>query len=81
MASEREDYVQPVGEGDAGMPGGGTGRREEPGHTGIYPAGGTTAPGDATIRTSGGLGHQGQEDDQADAGTSGPGSEVTEQRE
>ena len=35
----------------------GKGRRDEVGHTGIYPASGPQAEGDAEVRTPGELGH------------------------
>ncbi len=34
---------------DSGQPGGGAGRREEPGRTGVWPASGPWPPGDATL--------------------------------
>ena len=48
---------QSVGEGPAGMPGGGVGRREDPGRSGVCPASGADAPADAEVRSEGGWGY------------------------
>jgi hypothetical protein len=36
---------------DSGQPGGGQGRTDEVGHTGVYPGSGPYPPGDAEVRT------------------------------
>lgn len=44
-------------ERDSGKPGGGKGRKDEVGRTGIYPASGPYPPGDAEVRGQGELAH------------------------
>ncbi len=68
METERDDYVQPVAEGEAGQPGDGAGRREETGHGSIFPADVPPSEG-ATVRTPGSIGHR-EPGDEGDAGGS-----------
>jgi hypothetical protein len=41
-----------------GMPGDGVGRREETGHSGVYPTSGPSPPGDAEVRGQGTWGRE-----------------------
>jgi len=69
--SDREDTGAPPGEPhraspparDSGLPGGGQGRRDEVGHTGVYPGSGPYPEGQSEIRTPGTWVH-GQRDEQ-----------------
>lgn len=45
------DEQEASGQRDSGMPGGGAGRRDEVGHTGVYPVSASEgAPGDAPVQ-------------------------------
>lgn len=46
----REEWAEDEGRRDSGLPGGGKGRRDEVGHTGVYPASGPLPPGDAPVQ-------------------------------
>ncbi len=64
---------QAVGEGPGGMPGGGVGRREDPGQTGVWPASAADAPDAAAVRSEGAWGRgAGGGENQTEAGSSEP---------
>jgi hypothetical protein len=51
MTSEPDEKRREEQERESGMPGGGAGRTDTPGHTGVYPMSGPLPPGEAKIRT------------------------------
>lgn len=52
----REEWAEDDERRDSGLPGGGKGRRDEVGHTGVYPASGPLPPGDAPVQEQGTFG-------------------------
>jgi hypothetical protein len=58
MARKEEDLARQAAEqGDKGLPGGGRGRKDETGITGVYPASGQTLPaGDTKLQPMGTFG-------------------------
>jgi hypothetical protein len=63
MNNEREQRNEDQTRQQSGQPGGGAGRREEVGGSGVHPASGAETPDDAVIRTPGewGTGAGGEE--------------------
>ncbi|MBI2203591.1 MAG: hypothetical protein HYU41_07060 [Candidatus Rokubacteria bacterium] len=53
----REEWADEDDARESGRPGGGKGRRDEVGRTGVYPASGPLPPGDAPVQEQGTFGH------------------------
>lgn len=51
MQEEKQDTTDAARQRESGVPGGGAGRRDEVGGSGVYPASAGSAPGDAVVRT------------------------------
>jgi membrane protein len=65
-AAEQDRDPDASPENQSGRPGGGVGRREAVGGSGIHPVSAGTAPGDADARTPGTLARRDEDDDSAD---------------
>jgi hypothetical protein len=68
MSEPRKPKTDPEAQRESGEPGGGQGRRDEVGGSGVYPASAGSAPADAVIRAPGewGAGAGGEEGGQSE---------------